>query len=311
MTKFIMVFFIFSVVLFIYLHIHFQLKTSNDLEMYEIEHTSKDKLEEICDLRQPVLFETDITKINETTNKSYLLNNYGAFEIKIRNVKSNETESERYMPLPIKSAYTLFDEDKSSTYLSENNTEFLKETGVIKNLQYNDEFFRPYMVSNCDYDIITGSDKVTTPFKYGIDYRNYLILTEGSAQIKLSPPHSVRYLFPKYDYDNFEFSSSINPWNVEPKYKADFDKIKCLEFTLTKGKVLFIPAFWWYSIKLEKDTSISRLTYRTYMNNIASAPYYAMHALQIQNVKHDIVKKFNIDVLKVESKEEVIESKEE
>lgn len=311
MTKFIMVFFIFCVVLFIYLHIHFQLKTSNDLEMYEIEHTSKEKLEEICDLRQPVLFETDTMKINETTNKSYLLNNYGAFEIKIRNVKSNESEAERYMPLPIKSAYTLFDEDKSSTYLSENNTEFLKETGVIKNLQYNDEFFRPYMVSNCDYDIITGSDKVTTPFKYGFDYRNYLILTEGSAQIKLSPPHSIRYLFPKYDYDNFEFSSSINPWNVEPKYKADFDKIKCLEFTLTKGKVLFIPAFWWYSIKLEKDTSISRLTYRTYMNNIASAPYYAMHALQIQNVKHDIVKKFNIDVLKVESKEEVIESKEE
>lgn len=301
MTKFIMIFFIFCVVLFIYLHIHFQLKTSNDLEMYEIDHTSKDKLEEICDLRQPVLFETDTTKINETTNKSYLLNNYGAFEIKIRNVKSNESDAERYMPLPIKSAFTLFDEDKSSSYLSENNIDFLKETGVIKNLQYNDEFFRPYMVSNCDYDIITGSDKVTTPFKYGIDYRNYLILTEGTAQIKLSPPHSIRYLFPKYDYDNFEFSSSINPWNVEPKYKADFDKIKCLEFTLTKGKVLFIPAFWWYSISLEKDTSISRLTYRTYMNTIASAPYYAMHALQIQNVKHDIVKKFNIDEIKVES----------
>lgn len=314
MTKFIMIFVIFCIVLFIYLHIHFQLKTSNDLEMYEIDHTSKDKLEEICDLRQPVLFETDTTKINETTNKSYLQNNYGAFEIKIRNVKSTETQSERYIPLPIKSAYSLFDEDKSCSYLSENNGEFLKETGVIKNMQYNDEFFRPYMVSNCDYDIITGSDKVTTPFKYGIDYRNYLILTEGSAQIKLSPPHSIRYLFPKYDYDNFEFSSSINPWNVEPKYKADFDKIKCLEFTLTKGKVLFIPAFWWYSIKLEKNTSISRLTYRTYMNNIAVAPYYAMYALQIQNVKHDIVKKFNIDVLKVESKEEVIsndESKED
>ncbi len=308
MTKFIMVFFIFCVVLFIYLHIHFQLKTSNDLEMYEIEHTSKDKLEEICDLRQPVLFETDTTKINETTNKSYLLNNYGAFEIKIRNVKSIDPDAERYMPLPIKSAFSLFDEDKSCTYLSENNMDFLKETGVIKNMQYNDEFFRPYMVSNCDYDIISGSDKVTTPFKYGIDYRNYLILTEGSAQIKLSPPHSIRYLFPKYDYDNFEFSSSINPWNVEPKYKADFDKIKCLEFTLTKGKVLFIPAFWWYSIKLEKNTSISRLTYRTYMNNIASAPYYAMHALQIQNVKHDIVKKFNIDDLKVESE---IESKDD
>ena len=302
MTKFIMIFFIFCVVLFIYLHIHFQLKTSNDLEMYEIDHTSKDKLEEICDLRQPVLFETDTTKINETTNKSYLLNNYGAFEIKIRNVKSNESDAERYMPLPIKSAFTLFDEDKSSSYLSENNIDFLKETGVIKNLQYNDEFFRPYMVSNCDYDIITGSDKVTTPFKYGIDYRNYLILTEGTAQIKLSPPHSIRYLFPKYDYDNFEFSSSINPWNVEPKYKADFDKIKCLEIILTPGKMLYIPAYWWYTFKFDDNTSVSCFKYRTYMNNIAISPNICMYALQNQNVERKIAKPIDIIKDKIESK---------
>jgi hypothetical protein len=307
MTKFIMIFFIFCIVLFIYLHIHFQLKTSNDLEMYEIDQTSKDKLEEICDLRQPVLFETDVSKIIETTNRSYILNNYSAFEIKIRNLKSTDSQTELYIPFPVKSAFKLFDEDKASMYLSENNIDFLKETGVIKNMQYNDEFLRPYMVSNCDYDIITGSDESTTPFKYGIDYRNYLVLTEGNAKIKLSPPHSIRYLYPKYDYDNFEFSSPINPWNVEPKYKADFDKIKCLEFTLTKDKVLFIPAFWWYSIKLEKDTSISRLSYKTYMNNIAVAPYYAMYALQIQNVKHDVVKKFSIDTLGVNVEEKTDE----
>ena len=29
----------------------------NDLEVYEIEQPSKDKLEEICDLRQPVIFD--------------------------------------------------------------------------------------------------------------------------------------------------------------------------------------------------------------------------------------------------------------
>ena len=50
-------FFIFCLVLFIYLHIQFHLKTSEDLEMYEVEQPSKDKLEEICDLRQPVLFD--------------------------------------------------------------------------------------------------------------------------------------------------------------------------------------------------------------------------------------------------------------
>ena len=48
---------IFCLVLFLYLHIFFHLKTSNDLEIYEIEQPSKDKLEEICDLRQPVRFD--------------------------------------------------------------------------------------------------------------------------------------------------------------------------------------------------------------------------------------------------------------
>ena len=49
-------FLIFCIVLFLYLHIYHHLKTSNDLEVYEIEKPSKDKLEEISDIRQPVIF---------------------------------------------------------------------------------------------------------------------------------------------------------------------------------------------------------------------------------------------------------------
>ena len=48
---------VFCIVLFFYLHVFFHLKTSDDLEIYEIEQPSKDKLEEICDLRQPVVFD--------------------------------------------------------------------------------------------------------------------------------------------------------------------------------------------------------------------------------------------------------------
>ena len=69
-------FFIFCLVLFIYLHIQFHLKTSEDLEMYEVEEPSKNKLEEICDLRQPVLFNFESDKIVETTNKNYISNHY-------------------------------------------------------------------------------------------------------------------------------------------------------------------------------------------------------------------------------------------
>ena len=64
-------FFIFCLVLFIYLHIQFHLKTSNDLEVYEIDDASKDKLEELCDVRQPVIFDFDCDKIIQTTNKNF------------------------------------------------------------------------------------------------------------------------------------------------------------------------------------------------------------------------------------------------
>jgi len=298
MVKMIIGIFIFCVVLFIYLHVQFHLKTGEDLEIYEIDEPSKDKLEEICDIRQPVLFDFDNQKIIETSNKAFIGNNYNAFEIKIRNAKENDTNTELYIPLALHAAIKLFDEDKSSNYYSENNKDFLEETGVVKNFKYNDEFLRPYMVSNCNYDILLGSNNTCTSFRYEINYRNYFLLTQGSALIKLSPPHSIKYLYPVYDYENFEFRSPVNPWNPQAKFVADFDKIKCLEFTLKPGKTLFIPAYWWYSIKfISSNTSISCFHYRTYMNNMAITPYISLHALQIQNVKRDVVKKINIQTL--------------
>ena len=290
-------FFIFCLVLFMYLHIQFHLKTSNDLEMYEIDQASKDKLEEICDIRQPTLFDFDNQKIIDTTSKAYISENYHAFEVKIRNVNENDANAELYVPLPLHAAVKLFDEDKGSVYLSENNSEFLNDTGVVKSFKYNDAFLRPYMVSNCNYDVMMGSAGTCTPFKYEINYRNFFLLTQGSAQIKLAPPKSIKYLYPQYDYENFEFKSAVNCWNPQPNYSADFDKIKCLEFTLLPGKTLYIPAYWWYSIKFGPGTSISTMFYRTYMNNLAISPYIGMHALQIQNVNRDVVKKVSISEL--------------
>ena len=303
--KIIFGFFIFCLVLFIYLHIQFHLKTSQDLEMYEVDQPSKDRLEEICDIRQPVLFDFDCEKIVNSSNKTFISDNYSAFEIKIRNIKEEEENTELYVPLPLHAAVKLFDEDKTSSYLSENNSDFLEETGVIKNLKYNDEFLRPYMVSNCNYDIMMGSAGSYSPFRYELNYRNFLLLTQGTAQIKLAPPYSIKYLYPNYDYENFEFNSPVNPWSPQPKFQADFDKIKCLEFTLTPGKTLYLPAYWWYSIKFNNNTSISVFRYRTYLNNLAITPYICMHALQIQNVKRNTVKKVSIQELNNEVRENV------
>jgi hypothetical protein len=264
--------------------------------MYEIDFPSKDRLEEMCDIRQPVLFDFENQSIMETTRFNHIANNYHSFEIKIRNIHDmDNNKSELYVTLPIHSAIKLFNDDKQSCFFSENNQDFLTDTGVVKVIKQNDEFLRPYMLSNCNYDVMVGSAGTITPFRYEINYRNFFLVTQGSIQIKMSPPNSTKYLYPIYDYENFEFSSPINPWTPQSKYSSEFSKIKCLEFTLTPGKTLFLPAYWWHSIKFAANSSITCFRYRTYMNNIAISPYIALHALQIQNIKRNVAKKIKID----------------
>lgn len=283
--------FIFCIILFLYLHIQFHLKTSDDLEVFEIEQFSKDKLEEICDLRQPVLFDLDNSnKIIDSTNKTVLLNNYPVFEVKVRNTNETGATVSTYLPLQLKMAAKLCEEDTASSYFSENNSDFLLETGIIKHFQYNDELLRPHMVSNCYYDVVFGSQGTVTPFRYEINYRNYFMVTQGELRVKMTPPRNGKYLSETKDYELMEFISPINPWSPDAKHLADFDKVKCLEIVLLPGKCLYIPAYWWYSFKLNKDTSISCCKYRTYMNNAAVLPHLWMYLLQNQNVSHKIAK---------------------
>ena len=304
--------FIFCLVLFVYLHIQFHCKTSNDLEIYEIDNVSKEKFEELCDIRQPIIFPFENEKIINNTCYDYIYNNYNSFDIQIResafskqsgnnNILKDttiESDVDVYVPLSLNLANKLFVEDDTETYYSANNTDFLKETGVIKSFQYNDEFLRPYMLCNSKYDVMTGSNNTVTPFKYELNYRNFFLVTQGSIEVKMTPPKSTKYLCPVKDYELFEFKSPVNPWNVSPEYKADFDKIKCLEFTVTQGKALYIPAYWWYSIKFHKNTSISCFKYKTYMNCVSIIPDLSLHGLQLQNIKRNtvkITKKYNIN----------------
>lgn len=293
---------IFCIVLFIYLHVHFHLKTSDDLELYEIELPSKTKLEEICDIRQPVVFNFTNERIMENCQKKTMLDTYGAFDVKVRNIKDHSEDSEMYIPLALSSVLNVLKEDTNEKYISENNSDFLEETGLIKNFSYNDEFLRPPMVSNCCYDIMYASDNCKTPFRYEINYRNYYLVTEGEIRLKLAPPKSSRYLYVNKDYENFEFRSPINPWHVQTQYKADFDKIKCLEITITKGRMLFIPAYWWYSMEFTKNATLCSFKYRTYMNTVAIFPEIFMQFLQRQNVKRNIIEHVNTKTIAVDNK---------
>jgi len=304
MLKYFIAIFIFCLVLFLYLHIQYHLKTSDDLEVYTIERPSKETLEEICNIRQPVIFEFHNDRLLESCNLASLDDNYGAFDIQVRDVTNKDDNTELYLPFLLKEAINIFSQDKSEKYISEKNQDFLKETGAVKNYTYNDAFLRPPLVSKCIYDFMTGSVGSKTPLRYNLNYRNFYYVTSGKINIKLIPPYNSKYLYPIKDYDNFEFRSPVNVWDVQTEYKADFDKVKVLDVSLSKGEIIYIPAYWWFSIEYEKMSSVCAFKYRTFMNYLAISPEIVLSMLQGQNIKRDIVKKVETDEKKEEKDKE-------
>jgi hypothetical protein len=286
---------IFCIALFLYLHICFHNKTSNDLEIYEVEKISKDKLEEVCDLRQPVIFDFNNDDINNLFNKTTIQNTYGAFDIKLRDTKKEINENELlYLNINFNKLIDITEKDTETKYYTENNQDFLEETGLIKMLKLNDLYLRPHLILNSYYDVQYGSDQTHTPFKYDLFYRHYILVTSGSVKLKLAPPKYKKYLFVKNDYENFEFKSEINPWNVSYQHKSEFDKVKCLEIELTKGQIVYIPPYWFYSIKFNKESMICNFQYQTYMSNMCIAPQLIINVLQNHNIQRKYIKNYKV-----------------
>ena len=113
---------------------HFHLKTSNDLEVYTIENVSKDRLEEICNLKQPVLFDYNNENLLELANITKMEELYGAFDVKIRNIEQKDEESEKYLPILLSEVVKLFQNKINNKIIIENNADFLEETGLLKKI---------------------------------------------------------------------------------------------------------------------------------------------------------------------------------
>ena len=291
----------FFIILFFYLHICFHLKTSDDLEVYEVEQYSKEKMEEVCDIRQPVVFNNshELNGLAAATSLAVLTSEHSLFEVNVRrgaldggvndcvndgvNDGGPSSDGELYTPMSLQTCEQII--NAKPGYFSESNAEFLKESGCTRHIQFNDGELRPAFVSNCYYDVIFGSNGTTTPLRYALNYRNFFMVTHGQVTVKLSPPKSEKYLYATNDYENFEFISPINPWSPQEKYTVDFSKTKCVDIQLSPGKILFIPSKWWYSIRFDEKSSITNFSYRTYMNNIAMSPSLFMCTLQNQNIQ--------------------------
>ena len=281
------------VVIFAYLHVVFQLKRNNDLEVLELGAPDKVQLEEVCDARQPTVFYGVHGDVMDRCNTVAIKTEYAAFDVKI---KDNDPREDVPLPLSLKEALELFRKDDDAKYWTQGNGDFLEDTSLSKAYASSDELLRPYMVSSLEYDLIMGSENATTRLSYEVNYRNYFLVTEGSVSLKLSPPKNAKYFHPVKDYELQEYYSNMNPWSPDKTDTSNFSKAKFLDVVLQKGQIIYIPAYWWYSIKLGKEASVAVFKYRTYMNTVAILPDILIGVLQRQNTKTKTIQEYQLNV---------------
>jgi len=286
---------IFCIVLLIYLHVYYHLKVSNDLEIYELDDLDKSKMEEVCNMRQPILLKFPNENITRIFSHKTIMNDYNIFDVKVRKWEENNNECQ-HIPLKMSLANKLI-EKNNSEYYSERNSDFLEETGLVKHIKAIDDVFKPYLNMTCHYDMLFGTINSCTPLKYNVFNRNYFYVCDGTAKIKLIPPMFSKYLHVDNDYENFEFRSPINVWNVQKEFSDSYVKSKVMEIKLQKNSVVYVPSYWFYSIQFGENAVILNCGYSTLMSAVATIPQRCLYLLQQQNITRRIAKSIpNIDI---------------
>ena len=285
---------IFVIVLLLYFHLMNQFKKSEDLEIYEMDYSTNTNLQTNCELRQPVLF--DYQKINPELFETKYTSPESKINVRVKDMKDAETGDS--IVLPYSSALALMKTDSKSRFFSENNTE------LADNKYPNvDEQLKPSMIVNSRRDLMFGSMGASTPVRYHTEYRNFICVRSGKIQVKMTPWKSRKYLFPVSDYEHYEFRSPVDVWT------DNNGDCKFLEFDVESGFVLYVPPYWFYSIKYAADdTELYGFYYNSFINCIANVPNWFMYYLQQQNIKHKVLRtrvRFEDDKIETDNKEDV------
>ena len=192
--------------------------------------------------------------------------------------------------LPLNTARKLLTNDDGAHFLSENNEDFLEESGLKRRVQVIDDCVKPPFTLISKHDIMMASPGAVTPLRYHTNYRHFVAVTSGKLKVKMTPWRSTKYLHPIKDYENYEFYSPIRARNTQHEHLKDYEKIRFLDFEVLPGYVLYIPPFWWYSLQFEEGAVAYNVSYITTMNYIVNLPQFSLYWLQQRNIRKKVSK---------------------
>jgi hypothetical protein len=202
----------------------------------------------------------------------------------------DEAHDKTSVILSYKSLNHLIESDQKGHIISENNSDAIEEHKDLYNIFYNANIYlKPDFTIQTKYDILVGSANAYTPLKYHTNYRHFISVITGKLHVKMTPWKSSKYLNPIKDMENYEFRSHIDAWNPDNTHTTTNDKIKYIEFDIYPDYCLYIPPYWWYSIKYSNDNMACAITYNSMMSTLSNLPDIILYYMQQHNITQKIM----------------------
>ena len=149
--------FIFITILLLYLHFMNEFKYVKQLSIYDVEYTTRNQLQKICELKQP--FVSSLTlQSNEKINKEHNM----CIE---RNMCIFDKNDNEFVNITYQSLVELLEKNKEGVYYSMKNYDFANEELNEEFTELN-KYINPYFSYNTIYDVLMGSNNVHTPLLY-------------------------------------------------------------------------------------------------------------------------------------------------
>lgn len=266
-------FILFILILFLYIHIQDQYKKVTETEIYEYDYESKTKLFNICRWKLPIIFSLELPDIPETN----------IFEnLNIRDVRQylGSPEYVHSTKLSYSSAMNIINTDSNGVLYSDRNSSLINSSKHWNEWFSNiNNFLLPEYNVLETRDVIIGSVDSKTLTMYHKNNYSFLYVPNNydNITVRLYPFKQTEFINPTTDKLYNEHYSQIDLYD-------DSSKIKPIEIIIQPGFLLYVPSYWFYSIKFTGNKNVvCKIEYCTAINYLANFKDHVIHFFQLQN----------------------------
>ena len=258
---------VFIIVLIVYLHVQKHFRTACGTDVFELDGIIKSRIDDVLDLKQPVVFRTyiDISPEEEEVNIHAILQKHSNIDIYVVDAIKNTRVASS-----IGSFAKLQQTAKDMHYYSDGNQNAINRLPkeMREWITTHHKLITPSLTSLTHYDMLFGTEGCVSPIHRYVAHRSHFTVTNGTMEAKLIHPDQLVDV-------SFAYSPDTVPDSMTSISISDPNISSAKTGTLHKGQTLFVPPYWGVIFQFTKNTFIIAVKHSTYMTEMATCVHKA------------------------------------